>query len=102
MIFDWNSFLINILSDVVFFVLTIPLVIKFLPNITIRSLRKRNKKHLAVKFSTLLFELCEFLSYSQYRDQELNGEHIAITTNKKDMKNFKFVALCPINIFNRV
>ncbi len=102
MTFEWDSFWINIISDAVFFLLTIPLVIIFLPSIADKLLKKRNKKHLAIKFSTLLFELCEFLSYSQYRDKDLNNEHIAITTNKKDMKNFKFVALSPINVFNDI
>jgi hypothetical protein len=102
MTFDWDSFWVNIISDAAFFVVTIPIVIKFLPDIAIWLLKKRNKRHLTVKFSSILIELCEFITDSPYRDDELNQEHIAITTEKKDLKNFKFVALCNINVFSKV
>ncbi|MFM7856621.1 MAG: hypothetical protein ACKO96_33035 [Flammeovirgaceae bacterium] len=100
--FDWDSFLINIISDFVFFLVTIPLVIKYLPDIAIRLLKKRNKRHLATKFSSILIELCEFITDSQYRDNELNKEHLVITTKKKDLKYFKHVALCNINVFSKI
>ena len=102
MIFDWNSFWVNIISEAVFFLVTIPIAIKFLPDITIWLLRKRNKRHLMVKFSSILIELCEFVTDSPYRDNELNKEHIAITTKRKDLKNFRFVALCNINVFSKI
>ena len=102
MTFDWDSFWVNIISDAAFFVVTIPIVIKFLPDIAIWLLKKRNKRHLTVKFSSILIELCEFITDSPYRDDELNQEHIAKTTEKKDLKNFKFVALCNINVFSKV
>ena len=102
MTFDWDSLWVNIISDAAFFVVTIPIVIKFLPDIAIWLLKKRNKRHLTVKFSSILIELCEFITDSPYRDDELNQEHIAITTEKKDLKNFKFVALCNINVFSKV
>jgi hypothetical protein len=102
MTFDWDSFWVNIISDAAFFVVTIPIVIMFLPDIAIWLLKKRNKRHLTVKFSSILIELCEFITDSPYRDDELNQEHIAITTGKKDLKNFKFVALCNINVFSKV
>ena len=102
MTFDWDSFWVNIISDAVFFLVTIPLIIKFLPDIAIGLLKKRNKRHLTVKFSSILIELCEFITDSQYRDNELNKEHIAITTKKKDLKNFRFVALCNINVFSKI
>ena len=92
MTFDWNSFWVNIISDAVFFLLTIPIVIIYLPEITFKLIKKKNKTNLAVKFSSILIELCEFISDSQYQDWELNKEHIAIATVRKDLKNFKFVA----------
>jgi hypothetical protein len=101
MTFDWDSFWINIISDAAFFIVTIPIVIKFLPDIAIGLLKKRNKRHLTIKFSSILIELCEFITDSPYRDNELNREHIAITTKKKDLKNFRFVTLCNINVFSK-
>jgi len=101
MTFDWNSFWVNIISDAVFFLVTIPIVIKYLPDIAIGLIKKRNRKNLTVKFSSTLIELCEFITDSQYRDNELNKEHIAITTIKSE-RNFKFVSLCNINVFNEI
>jgi hypothetical protein len=102
MTFDWDSLWINIISDAVFFIVTIPIVIKFLPDIAIGLLKKRNRRHLTIKFSSILIELCEFITDSPYRDNELNREHIAITTKKKDLRNFRFVALCNINVFSKI
>jgi hypothetical protein len=102
MTFDWDSFWINIISDAAFFLVTIPIVIKYLPDIAIGLIKKRNKKNLTVKFSSILIELCEFITDSQYRDKELNKEHIVITTRKKDLKNFKCVSLCNINVFSKL
>ncbi len=102
MTFDWNSFWINIISDAFFFLVTIPIVIKYLPDLANRIIKKRNKQNLTVKFSSILIELCEFITDSQYWDKELNKEHIAITTRKKDLKNFKFVSLCNINVFSKL
>lgn len=102
MIFDWDSIWVNIISEAVFFLVTIPIAIKFLPDIAIWLLRKRNKRHLTVKFSSILIELCEFVTDSPYRDNELNKKHIAITTRKNDLKNFRFVALCNINVFSKI
>ncbi len=62
MTFDWDSFWVNIISDAAFFVVTIPIVIMFLPDIAIWLLKKRNKRHLTVKFSSILIELCEFIA----------------------------------------
>ena len=102
MTFEWDSFWINIISDAVFFLVTIPIVIKYLPDIAIGLIKKRNKKNLTVKFSYILIELCEFITDSQYRDSQLNKDHIAVTTNKKDLKNFRFVALININVFSKI
>jgi hypothetical protein len=102
MTFDWDSFWVNIISDAAFFLVTIPMVIKFLPDVAIWLLRKRNKGHLTVKFSSILIELCEFVTDSPYRDNELNKEYIVITTKKNDLKNFRFVALCNINVFSKI
>jgi hypothetical protein len=92
-----NSFWINIISNTVFFLLTVPIVIKFLPELTIRLLRKRNQKNLTIKYSSILLELCDFISYSQYRESEIFKENLEIKTKKDN----RFVAFCAINVFNK-
>ena len=90
--FDWDSFWINIISDAIFFLVTIPVVIKYLSDIAIELIKKKNRKNMAVKFSYILVELCEFVTDSQYRDTVLNKEHVAVTTSKKDMKTKQAVS----------
>jgi len=102
MTFDWDSFWVNIISDAVFFIVTIPIVIKFLPDIALGLIKKRNRKNLTVKFSSILVELCEFITDSQYRDKDLNKEHISITTSKKDSKYYRHVAISNINVFSKI
>jgi hypothetical protein len=102
MILDWDSFWINIIAGSVFFILSIPLAIWIIPKFTIRLIGNKNKKYLILKLSAILQELCEFTIDSKYRDKELNKEHLAITTKKSDFKNFKFVGLCNINVFNKI
>jgi hypothetical protein len=47
--FEWSEIWTNIVADFIFFVVTIPIVIGFLPSYTERLLRKRNKRHLILK-----------------------------------------------------
>jgi hypothetical protein len=47
-------------------------------------------------------ELCEFLISSQFRDKELNQEHISIFSGKRGSKNYAFVGLCPMNVFSPI
>ncbi len=102
MTFDWPSIWTNIVSDFIFLIISIPIVIGLLPWYTLRLLRRRNKKHLVLKISNVILELCEFLSYSQYRDTILNAEYLAITTKKNNIKEFRHVALCSVNVFNKI
>lgn len=90
------------MAGLVFFILSIPLAIWIIPEFTVRLIRRKNKKYLRLKLSAILQELCEFITESQYRDNELNREHLAITTKKSDLKNFKFVGLSSINVFNKI
>jgi hypothetical protein len=100
--FDWNGFWLNVLVSSIFFILSIPLAIKFIPIYTIRQLNKKNKKFIARKISYVIQELCEYLNYSPYSDKELYKEKISIFTTKKDLKNYRFVGLLKINVFNKV
>jgi CRISPR/Cas system-associated endonuclease Cas3-HD len=101
-IFDWNSFWINIIAGLIFLVLSILVSTWLIPKFTIRLIRKRNKKYSITKISALLQELCEFISESPFRDKDLNSEHISVFTKKKDLKNYRFVAICNINVFNKI
>ena len=100
--FDWNGFSLNVLVSSIFFILSIPLAIKFIPIYTIRQLNKKNKKFIARKISYVIQELCEYLNYSPYSNKELYKEKISIFTSKKDLKNYRFVGLLKINVFNKV
>jgi len=100
--FDWDGFWLNVLVSSMFFILSIPLAIKFIPIYTIRQLNKKNKKFIARKISYVIQEICEYLNYSPYHNEELYREQISITTTKKDLKNFRFVGLIKINVFNKI
>jgi hypothetical protein len=100
--FEWNGFWLNVLVSSIFFILSIPLAIKFIPIYTIRQLNKKNKKFIARKISYVIQEMCEYLNYSPYSDKELYKEKISIFTTKKDLKNHRFVGLLKINVFNKV
>jgi hypothetical protein len=39
---------------------------------------------------------------SPYHDGVLNSEQISVFTKKKDLKNYRFVAICPVNVFNKI
>lgn len=101
-IFDWNSFWINIIAGFIFFILSILVSIWLIPKFTVRLIKKKNKKYLIVKIGAVLQELCEFLSEAPFRDKELNYEHVHVFTKKRDLKNYRFVALCVINIYNKI
>ena len=105
-IFDLNSFWINIIAGLFFFVLSIIVSIWLIPKCTVRLIRKKNETFLATKISAILQELCNFLTEAPFRNKILNYERIAIFTKKyekgKISKNHKFVALCIINVFNKI
>jgi len=100
--FDWNSFWINIWAGLIFFILGILFSIWLIPRFTLRLMRKRNKTFLKRKLASIIRELCEFLICSPFKDNQLNHEHLSIFTNKKDIDNFCFVGLCPINVFSKI
>lgn len=105
-IFDWNSFWINIVAGFIFFVLSILVSIWLIPKFTVRLIKKKNKKYLITKIGAVLQEFCDFLSDSPFRDKILNNEQIAIFTKKykkgKISKDYKFVALCGINVYDKL
>jgi hypothetical protein len=100
--FDWNSFWVNIYAGFIYFILGILFSIWLIPRFTLRLIRGRNKKYLNRKMSSIVRELCEFLISSQFRDKELNQEHISIFSGKRGSKNYAFVGLCPMNVFSPI
>jgi hypothetical protein len=100
--FDWNSFWINIYAGFAYFILGLLFSVWLIPRFTLRLLKRQNKKYLERKLASIIRELCEFLIRSQFRDNELNQEHISIFTSKKDIINYAFIGLCPMNVFSPI
>lgn len=96
--FEWPSIRANLISELIFFVF----VAITIPPLTIWLIRSRNRKSLILKFSHILLELCDFLSYTNYRHKDLNAEHVEIFTKRTLIKEYKFVAISIVNVFNRV
>jgi len=101
-VFDWDAFYINILAGLIFFILSILTSIWLIPKFTVRLIKNKNKKYLISKIGTVLQELCDFVSESPFRNKELELEQISVFTKKKDLKNYRFVALCRINVFKKM
>lgn len=99
---DWDSFWLNFLVGLIFFILSIPVAIKVIPYFTIRQLRNKNKKYILRKTSYVIQEICEYLSLMPFKDDELHKYQVAIFTSKKDLKNHRFVGLLNINVFNPI
>jgi hypothetical protein len=98
---DWHSFWINVYAGLPYFILGFFFSIWLIPKFTLRLIKKRNTIYLKIKISSIVRELCEFLIVSQFKDPELNKEHISIFANSKRYSP-KFVGLCPVNVFNRI
>lgn len=99
---DWNSFWISFVVSLIFFLLSIPLSLKYIPQFTVSQLRKKNKKYIIRKTSFVIRELCDFINSLPFKDDELQKYQIAIFTPKKDLKNHRFVGLLDFDIFNPV
>jgi hypothetical protein len=99
---DWNAFWINIYAGLVYFFLGVLTSIWLIPRFTLRLIKRKNRKYLKRKLASILRELCEFLICSQFRDKELNQEHLSIFTSKKDIRNYTFIGLCPMNVFSPI
>lgn len=99
-LFDWNSFWINIIAGAIFFILSILISIWLIPKYTLRLIKKKNRNFLIRKQSALILELCEFLMNSPFKDKVLNSETLSIFTRKSDIKNYRFVGLSSVNVYN--
>jgi hypothetical protein len=99
---DWDSFWLNFIVGLIFFILSIPLAIKLIPYFIIRQLRKKNKKYILRKTSYVIQEICEYLSSMPFKDEVLHEFQVAIFTNKRDIQFHRFVGLLNINVFNPI
>jgi hypothetical protein len=99
---DWNAFWLNIFVSSIFFILSIPLALKFIPYFTIKQLNKKNKKFIVRKLAYVVQEICEYINYIPFKNEKLNSQKVAIYTTKRDLKNHRFVGLININVFNEI
>lgn len=99
---DSNDLWLNVLVSSFFFLLSILVAIKVIPYFTIKELRKKNKKYIVRKISSVIQEVCEYLNYLPFKDKVLNQDQLSIFTTKKDLENHRFVGLININVFNPV
>lgn len=98
--FDWDSFLINVLSGLIFFVFSIVVSVWLIPKYTFRLIRRKNQHHLVIKISSVIQELCDFIADSPFRDKSINSNHILITSSLSPYN--KIVAICIINVFDKL
>lgn len=68
--FDCNSFWVNVIAGLPYFVLGVILTIYFIPKITVSRLRKQNKEEWLYILSNVVLELSFFLQKSPYRHNE--------------------------------
>jgi hypothetical protein len=106
-IFDWDSFWINIIAGLIFFILGIFVSIRLVPKYTVRLIRKKNIKYSIIKIGAVLQEFCDFINQSPFKDKILDFEQIAVFTKKFDSKgrislDYRFISLCSINVFNKI
>jgi hypothetical protein len=101
-IFSIENIVGNLLSDTLFFIITLPIAIALLPDLTIRLIKKSNSRYLTLKLGAVLRELCDFLGNSPFRDSELNDRYLSVSTRRKNIKNFRHVAMSCINVMNPI
>jgi hypothetical protein len=100
--FDWDGFWLNTLVSSIFFLLSIIVAITLIPFFTVKYLKKRNKKYITRKKSSVIQEICEFINYSPYKDSELDSESLSISTSKNNLKTLQFIGICKINVLNPI
>jgi hypothetical protein len=96
--FDWNSFWMNVLVNTLFLVVASFL----LPVLLVRKFKRKNKKYIVKKTSSIIQEICEFINKMPFKDDELTQKWLSISTTKRDLKNHRFVGLSKINVLNPV
>ena len=98
--FDWDGFWLNFLVSSIFFIIGFPVALRLIPYYTIKRLKRRNANYINRKISSVLQETCDFILSSPFKDKDLNKEQISIFTDPKDLKNYRFIGLSNINVYN--
>jgi len=93
---DWEAFY----AGLIFCIISAIIAIWLIPKLTIRLIKKRNKKYLSIKTGAVLQEFCEFIFKSPFKDSELRSKSISVFITQKNIENQRFVALCTINVFD--
>ncbi|MBP8791700.1 MAG: hypothetical protein KBE41_12945 [Lutibacter sp.] len=100
--FDWNSFWMNFIVSFIFLLLSILISIILIPHFTVKLLKKKRKKYIVTKISYVIQEFCEFIEKSPFKDSEITTEQLSIYTNKKDLKNYRFIGIIDLNVFKEI
>jgi hypothetical protein len=100
--FNWESFWMNAIVSSIFLLLSIVISIKLIPHFTVKLLKKKRKKYIVTKISYIIQEFCEFIEKSPFKDSEITSEQLSIFTNKKDLKNYRFIGIIDLNIFKEI
>lgn len=95
--FDWNSFGMNVLVSTIFLIIASFL----LPDLFVRKLKRKNKKYIIKKTSSVIQEICEFINDMPFKSDELNERWMIINTSKKSV-NFCFIGISTINVLNPI
>jgi hypothetical protein len=88
----------NVLVSIIFLIIASFV----LPEIFIRRLKRKNKKYVVKKVSSVIQEVCEFINSLPFKDEELINNRLSIYTAKMDLNNYRFVGLSKINILNPI
>lgn len=100
--FDWDGFWLNVLVSSIFFIIGIPVALRLIPYYMIKRLKRKNSNYINRKISSVIQETCDFILNTPFKDNDLNKEHISIFTNPKDVKNYHFIGLSNINVYDPI
>ncbi|WP_179377370.1 hypothetical protein [Winogradskyella wichelsiae] len=100
--FDWNSFWMNFIVSSIFLMISIFISIKLIPHFTVKLLQKKRKKYIVSKISYIIQEFCEFIEKSPFKNKDITSEQLSIFTNKKDLKNHRFIGLIDLNVLKKI
>ncbi|MCK6609015.1 MAG: hypothetical protein L6Q46_12065 [Flavobacterium sp.] len=100
--FDWKSFWMGSFINLIFLIISIFISIKLIPYFTLKLLKKKRKKNIITKVSYVIQEFCQFIEKSTFKSSDITNESLSIYTNKKDIKNYRFIGITNLNVFKEI
>ena len=100
--FDWKSFWMSSLVNLIFLIISIFISIKLIPYFTFKLLKKKRKKSIVTKISYVIQEFCQFIEKSTFKSSDIITENLSIYTSNKDLKNHRFIGITNLNIFKEI